>query len=80
MHNYGGDFGVLDHDGNFCVDGLVFPDRTPHGGLKEVKQGYRPVRVTRCADALFALRNLRAFTAAQVMRSALINSPPSSPA
>ncbi len=65
MYHYGGDFDEPDHDGNFCVDGLVFPDRTPHGGLKEAKQVYRPVRVTRNADGAFVLRNMRAFTAAE---------------
>ena len=42
---YGGDFGESVHDGNFCMDGLVYPDRTPHTGLKELKNVYRPVRV-----------------------------------
>ena len=42
---YGGDHGEAIHDGNFCVDGLVYPDRTPHTGLLEYKNVYRPVRV-----------------------------------
>jgi len=42
---YGGDFGEPLHDGNFCIDGLVYPDRKPHTGLLEVKNVYRPVRV-----------------------------------
>ncbi len=42
---YGGDHGEIIHDGNFCLDGLCYPDRTPHTGLKEVKNVYRPVRV-----------------------------------
>ena len=62
---YGGDFDEPVHDGNFCVDGLVFPDRTPHGGLREVKQVYRPVRVERQQDGSFLMRNMLAFTAAQ---------------
>ena len=62
---YGGDFDEPDHDGNFCVDGLVFPDRTPHGGLREAKQVYRPVRAQRQDDGSFLLRNMQAFTAAQ---------------
>ncbi len=45
-YGYGGDFGELHHDGNFCCDGLVYPDRTPHTGLLEVAQVYRPVRIT----------------------------------
>jgi len=46
-YGYGGDFGELHDDGNFCCDGLVYPDRTPHTGLLEVKQVYRPVRVVK---------------------------------
>ncbi|MGB8452511.1 MAG: glycoside hydrolase family 2 TIM barrel-domain containing protein [Anaerocolumna sp.] len=43
---YGGDNNEPLHDGNFCIDGLVYPDRTPHTGLKEVKNVYRPIRIT----------------------------------
>ncbi|WP_373231225.1 glycoside hydrolase family 2 TIM barrel-domain containing protein [Cohnella sp.] len=42
---YGGDFNEPRHDSNFCIDGLVYPDRTPHTGLKEAKNVYRPVRI-----------------------------------
>ena len=45
-YGYGGDFGEKHNDGNFCMDGLVYPDRRPHTGLLEVKQVYRPVRVS----------------------------------
>ena len=43
---YGGDFGPPDvpSDDNFCMNGLVAADRTPHPGLTEVKHQYRPVR------------------------------------
>lgn len=41
---YGGDFGEKIHDGNFCVDGLVSPERVPHSNLLEVKNVNRPVR------------------------------------
>jgi beta-galactosidase len=43
---YGGDFGEYPHDGNFCVDGLVTPDRKPHTGLLEYKQAIKPFAVT----------------------------------
>lgn len=43
---YGGDFGEYPHDGNFCMDGLVYPDRRPHTGFKEVKNVFRPLRAT----------------------------------
>ena len=46
IYAYGGDSGEYPHDGNFCMDGLVYPDRTPHTGLLEFKNVYRPVRVT----------------------------------
>ena len=42
---YGGEHGEYPHDGNFCMDGLVYPDRTPHTGLMEFKNIYRPARV-----------------------------------
>ena len=42
---YGGDFNDYPNDGNFCVDGLVYPDRRPHTGLLELKQVIRPVRL-----------------------------------
>jgi beta-galactosidase len=45
MYYYGGDHGEKVHDLNFCMDGLVYPDRRPHTGLLEYKNVYRPVRV-----------------------------------
>ena len=45
MYWYGGDHGEYPHDGNFCMDGLVYPDRRPHTGLLECKNVNRPVRV-----------------------------------
>jgi beta-galactosidase len=45
IYLYGGDSGEYPHDGNFCMDGLVYPDRTPHTGLLEFKNVYRPARV-----------------------------------
>lgn len=45
MYYYGGDHGEEMHDGNFCMDGLTYPDRTPHTGLLEYKNVYRPIRV-----------------------------------
>lgn len=45
IYYYGGDHGETIHDGNFCMDGLVYPDRTPHTGLLEYKNVYRPARV-----------------------------------
>lgn len=46
IYYYGGDHGEVIHDSNFCMDGLVYPDRTPHTGLLEYKNVYRPARVS----------------------------------
>ena len=57
-YGYGGDFGERHNDGNFCMDGLVYPDRTPHTGLLELKQVYRPVRVEKgAAQDTFIIRS-----------------------
>ena len=61
-YGYGGDYGELHNDGNFCMDGLIYPDRTPHTGLFEVKQVYRPVRCEKIGDKTFRLSNLLKFT------------------
>jgi beta-galactosidase len=45
-HVYGGDFGERIHGSNFCIDGLLFPDRTPSPGLLEYKKVIEPVRIT----------------------------------
>ena len=61
---YGGDFGEFPHDGNFCMDGLVYPDRTPHTGLVEFKNVMRPARI-RAVDmekGVFEVWNLYDFT------------------
>ncbi|MEZ5428353.1 MAG: glycoside hydrolase family 2 TIM barrel-domain containing protein [Pyrinomonadaceae bacterium] len=42
---YGGDFGDKPNDDNFCANGLIFPDRTPHPELSEVKKVYQFVKV-----------------------------------
>lgn len=61
---YGGDSGELLHDGNFCVDGLVYPDRRPHTGLMEYKQVIKPFRVEdfNAETGKLTVRNLRYFT------------------
>lgn len=42
---YGGDFGDEPSDKNFCIDGLLFPDRTPSPALNEIKKAMEPVRL-----------------------------------
>lgn len=43
---YGGDFGAYNytHDNNFCINGVVMPDRTPNPGLYEIKKVYQDLR------------------------------------
>ncbi|KAG0483669.1 hypothetical protein HPP92_011753, partial [Vanilla planifolia] len=43
---YGGDFGDIPNDLNFCLNGLTWPDRTPHPALHEVKYLYQPIKVS----------------------------------
>lgn len=52
-YGYGGDFGEKHNDGNFCMDALTYPDRTPHTGLLEIKQVYRPIRIARAQNGNF---------------------------
>lgn len=64
---YGGDHGEEIHDGNFCVDGLVYPDRRPHTGLLEYKNVYRPIRVERFEqdEGVITLHNYLDFSNAE---------------
>lgn len=61
---YGGDFGDKPNDGNFCIDGLVSPDRIPHIGLLELKQVIAPVRIEAAdlAQGELVITNLYDFT------------------
>lgn len=63
-YGYGGDFGEENHDGNFCVDGLVYPDRKPHTGLLEYKNINRPIRALEFdqANKKVKLKNMLNFT------------------
>ncbi|MEV0799748.1 glycoside hydrolase family 2 TIM barrel-domain containing protein [Kribbella sp. NPDC050281] len=49
---YGGDFGEELHDGNYVLDGLVFPDLTPQPVLLEVRKAFEPVHLTITANTL----------------------------
>lgn len=53
LYGYGGDFGDKLNDGDFCVDGLVYPDRKPHIGLYELKNVVRPIRFGKTDDGAF---------------------------
>lgn len=56
IYFYGGDHGEEPHDGNFCLDGLVYPDRKPHTGLLEFKNVHRPARVVNFQEETQLLR------------------------
>ena len=61
-YTYGGDHGEWEHDGNFCVDGLFYPDRTPSAGAKIIKFIYRPIRVSHVSGDQFEVFNTMAFS------------------
>jgi beta-galactosidase len=58
---YGGDFGESPHDANFCADGIVWPDRTPHPALYELKHLAQPIRVTSLGHGRFRIANRHHF-------------------
>lgn len=60
-YGYGGDFSEKHNDGNFCMDALTYPDRTPHTGLLEAKQVYRPVRAEYLGNGRFLFKNMLNF-------------------
>jgi len=64
-YTYGGDHGEWEHDGNFCVDGLFYPDRTPSTGAKVIRHIYRPLRVSHVEGARYEIFNTTAFTNAR---------------
>lgn len=61
QYTYGGDHGELLHDDCFCVDGLFYPDRTPHTGAYCMKVAYRPLRATRLSGNKLTLLNTNRF-------------------
>lgn len=63
FYKYGGDYGDAPHNGNFNMDGLLFPDRTPSPAMNEVKHHFAPVAVTIEAAAGTAVASDAAATA-----------------
>ena len=59
---YGGDHGEWEHDGNFCVDGMFYPDRKPSTGAEIIRFIYRPLRVTYISGNRFEVFNTMAFS------------------
>jgi evolved beta-galactosidase subunit alpha len=54
FYAFGGDYGDYPNSGNFCCDGLIYPDQRPGPGLREYKQVIAPVKV-RAIDAAAGL-------------------------
>ena len=56
---YGGDFGDIPNDGNFCVNGVVLPDLTMTAKSYNVKKIYQPVdfEMNDAKNGIFTLRN-----------------------
>lgn len=61
-YTYGGDHGEWEHDRNFCVDGLFYPDRSPSTGAHIMRFIYRPMRVTHLNGNDFEVFNTTAFS------------------
>lgn len=61
-YTYGGDHGEWEHDGNFCCDGIFYPDRTPSTGAKIIRHVYRPLRIRHLKDNRYEVFNTTAFT------------------
>ena len=57
---YGGDHGEFPHSAEFCVDGLLYPDRRPHTGFLEAKQVYKPFKIT-YENGTLKIKSLRYF-------------------
>lgn len=65
-YTYGGDHGEWKHDSNFCVDGLFYPDRTPHSGAYQMKNCYRPVRAVKNGVTSYSFFNHKYFETAEL--------------
>ncbi len=64
-YTYGGDHGEWEHDSNFCVDGLFYPDRSPSTGARNIRHIYRPIRVRHIQGCRYEFFNTLAFTNAE---------------
>ena len=68
--DYGGDFGDEPNDANFCINGLVWPDRQPHPAMQEFKKLVQPVlaRAVDLQKGKLELLNRRDFTGLEDIR------------
>jgi beta-galactosidase len=62
VFRYGGDFGERLHDGNFCVDGIVMPNRELHDSYYDFKYEHRPIKLIQQEGAKISFRNQLDFT------------------
>lgn len=67
QYTYGGDHGEEKHDSNFCVDGMLYPDKTPHTGAYVIKAVYRPIRSERVSGKVFSFTNTNRFKNAKYL-------------
>lgn len=67
-YTYGGDHGEEKHDKNFCVDGMMYPDKTPHTGAFVIKAVYRPVRSRHVSGKIFEFTNTNRFKNSNYLR------------
>jgi len=65
---YGGDFGDTPNDVNFCCDGLVWPDRTPHPALFEFKHLAQPIKLVGFKNGTLTLKNRQDFSTLDWLR------------
>jgi beta-galactosidase len=65
---YGGDFGDQPNDLNFCCDGLVWPDRTPHPALFEFKHLAQPVKAVGYRNGRLSIKNRQDFATTAWLR------------
>lgn len=63
-YTYGGDHGEYLHDGNFCCDGLFYPDRAPSTGARNMKYVYRPLRFKYLGEGKIEVWNTNSFSSA----------------
>ncbi len=69
QYTYGGDHGEEKHDSNFCVDGMLYPDKTPHTGAYAIKAVYRPVRSHHISGNCFEFTNTNRFLNSKYLKT-----------
>ncbi|KAL2478168.1 glycoside hydrolase family 2 protein [Forsythia ovata] len=64
---YGGDFGDTPNDLNFCLNGVTWPDRSPHPALHEVKFVYQPIKVS-LKEGIVKITNTHFFLTTETLK------------